>query len=526
MNKLKIGIITNGKFVDKYTYELAEWLKSNNKLFEFNCFISISKDKKNLKINKILKKILFKFIIFFENLILKFTKKHSDHLSKFNIKNIVRKEIKVNKTKEKKYDIKDLQNVKSEKFDILIRSCSNVLNKDFLNLSKYGIISFHHGDYAKFRGSPAGFWEVFKKEKSTGFMIQTINQALDYGNILLEGFFQTKSFFLLNQAELYKKSNFYLKKILIDFSKNRKFLFLKKRKKGKVYETPKINNQVKYLFNTIKILTKKIFFKNYNFKLAKIEVNKIIDPIIVKNDKNKFLADPFLINHNDKIFCFAEEYDQIKKKGHIVFFDYSKKQSNKKIVLSENFHLSFPFIFKYKKDFFMCPETSDISEIRLYKSINFPFEWKYYKTIMKNINSADNIIFKHNNLWWLFTNIDRSNSGDFSNDFSIFYSKTNPLTNKWKSHPQNPILINSLFSRNAGMIIKKNKLIRISQVQGFDNYGEDINFNEIKLLNTKKYKEQLFKNKNYIKIKKRLNNPNIHHYSEINDNIIIDFKTN
>ena len=120
-------------------------------------------------------------------------------------------------------------------------------------------------------------------------MIQTINQALDYGNILLEGFFQTKSFFLLNQAELYKKSNFYLKKILIDFSKNRKFLFLKKRKKGKVYETPKINNQVKYLFNTIKILTKKIFFKNYNFKLAKIEVNKIIDPIIVKNDKNKFL---------------------------------------------------------------------------------------------------------------------------------------------------------------------------------------------------------------------------------------------
>ena len=145
---------------------------------------------------------------------------------------------------------------------------------------------------------------------------------------------------------------------------------------------------------------------------------------------------------------------------------------------------------------------------------------------MKNINSADNIIFKNNNLWWLFTNIDRSNSGDFSNDFSIFYSKTNPLTNKWKSHPQNPILINSLYSRNAGMIIKKNKLIRISQVQGFDNYGEDINFNEVKLLNTKKYKEQLFKNKNYIKIKKRLNNPNIHHYSEINDNIIVDFKTN
>ena len=525
MNKIKIGIITNGKFVDKYTYELAEWLKRNNKLFEFKYFVSIPKDKKNLKKNKIFKKIFFKFIIFYENLMLKFTKNHNDHLSKFNIRHIINKEIKINETKKKKLDIKDLEKIKNEKFDILIRSCSNILAKDFFNITKYGVISFHHGDYTKYRGSPAGFWEVFKKDKSSGFIIQIINQGLDYGNIVLEGFFQTKSFFLLNQAELYKKSNFYLKKILIDFSKNRKFLFLKKRKKGKIYETPKINNQIIYIFKTIKILTKKIFYKNYNFQLAKFEKNKIQDPLIFKNDKNKFLADPFLIKHNNKIYCFAEEYDHIKKKGHIVFFDFNKNQSNKKIILSENFHLSFPFIFKYKKDLFMCPDTSDISEIRLYKSINFPLKWKYYKTIIKNINSTDNIIFKKNNLWWLFTNIDRSNSGDFSNDLSIFYSKTNPLTNKWKSHPQNPIIINSLSSRNAGIIFKKNKLIRISQVQGFDNYGEDINFNEIKLLNTKKYKEKTFKNKNYIKIKKKLNNPDIHHYSEINNNVIVDFKT-
>ena len=71
----------------------------------------------------------------------------------------------------------------------------------------------------------------------------------------------------------------------------------------------------------------------------------------------------------------------------------------------------------------MCPETSDISEIRLYKSINFPFEWKYYKTIMKNINSADNIIFKKNNLWWLFTNIDNLIAAIFQTTFQFFTLK-------------------------------------------------------------------------------------------------------
>ena len=98
------------------------------------------------------------------------------------------------------------------------------------------------------------------------------------------------------------------------------------------------------------------------------------------------------------------------------------------------------------------------------------------------------------------------------------------MTDKWKSHPQNPIKINSLESRNAGIIFDKNKIIRVSQEQGFDNYGENINFHEIKSLNTKKYLEKTFNNKSYLRIKKKLNNSDIHHYSKTNENIIVDFK--
>ena len=174
----------------------------------------------------------------------------------------------------------------------------------------------------------------------------------------------------------------------------------------------------------------------------------------------------------------------------------------------------------------MCPETSEVSEIRLYKSIDFPFKWKFYKTIIKNISSVDNIIFPKNNLWWLLTNIDRSNSKDYTHDLSIFYSKDGPLTNKWKYHPQNPIKINSLDSRNAGIIFDKKKIIRVSQTQGFDNYGENLNFHEIKSLSTKNYKEKSFKNKNFLRIKKKLNNDDIHHYSNFKNTVVVDFKLN
>jgi hypothetical protein len=48
MKKLKIGIIVNENFIDKYTYQLAKWIKFNNKKLVTTSFISI-KNKKNIK---------------------------------------------------------------------------------------------------------------------------------------------------------------------------------------------------------------------------------------------------------------------------------------------------------------------------------------------------------------------------------------------------------------------------------------------------------------------------------------------
>ena len=56
----------------------------------------------------------------------------------------------------------------------------------------------------------------------------------------------------------------------------------------------------------------------------------------------------------------------------------------------------------------MCPETNEKNEIRLYKCLDFPLNWQFYKTIMKNVSAADTQIFSYDNKWWLFTNIDES----------------------------------------------------------------------------------------------------------------------
>ena len=69
---------------------------------------------------------------------------------------------------------------------ILIASfvVSGILKGEILKLTKFGVISFHHGDNRFYRGGPSGFWEVFNNELSSGFIIQRLNDELDGGMVL------------------------------------------------------------------------------------------------------------------------------------------------------------------------------------------------------------------------------------------------------------------------------------------------------------------------------------------------------
>src|SRR5438093_1187012 len=68
----------------------------------------------------------------------------------------------------------DIDKVKSLNLDLLIRYGSGILNGEILNSTKFGIISFHHADNRINRGGPVGFWEVYSKQDTTGFIIQQL----------------------------------------------------------------------------------------------------------------------------------------------------------------------------------------------------------------------------------------------------------------------------------------------------------------------------------------------------------------
>jgi hypothetical protein len=109
---------------------------------------------------------------------------------------------------------------------------------------------------------------------------------------------------------------------------------------------------------------------------------------------------------------------------------------------------------------------------------------------MCNIAAADTMLFQHEGLWWLLTNIDSARIGDYCSELHVFYA-CEPITDEWTPHPQNPVIVDPNRARNGGLLFKGAEIYRVSQRQGFDAYGQSAAINRITALTPSTYQEEV-----------------------------------
>ena len=104
------------------------------------------------------------------------------------------------------------------------------------------------------------------------------------------------------------------------------------------------------------------------------------------------------------MYIFAEHV--FKDHGDISVF-HSKDTVNLKfnflgLALDEDFHLSYPQVFKYKNEIYMLPETQGAGKVIVYKSVDFPLKWEKHKELLDYDNIKDPTLLNHNNNLYLF----------------------------------------------------------------------------------------------------------------------------
>jgi methionyl-tRNA formyltransferase len=70
--------------------------------------------------------------------------------------------------------------------DCLFRSGFGIIREPVLSLAGNGVLSYHHGDLRRYRGTPVAFWELYHGERQLGVTVQMLVPKLDAGRIVRE----------------------------------------------------------------------------------------------------------------------------------------------------------------------------------------------------------------------------------------------------------------------------------------------------------------------------------------------------
>jgi hypothetical protein len=513
--KLRVGLLVNDYTIPFWAYKMIEDIqKSNHSEIKLIVRKQHKIKKKASFLNKIWemrKEFLFFLYSKFED---KWFKLEPNAFEPKCLKDLIHcPEIKVS-PKETKFSDRildeDINKIKTHEIDVFIRLGFKILRGEILNSAKYGIWSYHHGDNKVNRGGPAGVWEVLEKCDVTGVMLQILTEELDGGTKLHESFWTT-DYLSINRNKSnchWKAKSFIPRKLQELYQLGEKEFFQKVNKANsqiffyynKLYTTPKnlqlFKKALSNYWKTVKIRIKEMFYFEQWILLFNLEnTNKFSTSFFrfkrITPPKDRFWADPFIIQRDNKYYIFIEEFVYSENKGKISVIEMkeSGEYQKPKVVLEKDYHLSYPFLFEENGELYMIPESQKNKTIDLYRCIEFPLIWDFKKTLINNIEAVDSTIFKYNNKYWLFTNVKEDSDIPTFDDLCLFYSDS-LLVDEWKPHPRNPIISDVKYVRPAGNIFIYNDRIYRPAQNCSKHYGYGMQIRKITKLNENDYEEK------------------------------------
>lgn len=396
--------------------------------------------------------------------------------------------------------------------DIIVKVGYGPVKADLSDIPEYGLWSYSMTSSDTERADTTGYYEVIEKNPVTVSDLVMRKGRGDRGKVISRVIESTCSYSIgLNRDKLFSRASLVVPRIIMGICiKGSDYL----DKLEKKYEESSRNMIIKLpvpsflpaLLNLLiagliflrQVIKKLVYTDPFTWILLyktgaanDFYKNSYRDFTELKPLKDRFWADPFVINRDGKFFVFVEEFIYSKNKGHISVLELEgggRLLKSEKII-EKPYHMSYPFIFERDNVFYMIPETGGNRSIDLYICTEFPGKWEFLKSIMKNINAVDTTLFNHNGKWWLFTVIDKIDSElAVSPELYLFYSD-DFLSDNWISHPMNPVVTDVRTARPAGKIfVNDGKIFRPSQ-DCSGRYGNSFDINHVINLSESDYKE-------------------------------------
>jgi hypothetical protein len=409
------------------------------------------------------------------------------------------------------FDAKSVATIASYNLDFILRFGFNIIRGQILEVPRYGVWSFHHDDERKYRGSPAGFWEIYYDDPVTGAILQRLTDRLDGGIVLRRGFFRTvRHSYVANISQLYGESAAWPAQICREIRAGRVSAFAAERSctDAPMFYPPTNLEMLRFMgklwSNQFHRIARLLSLRDHwSIGVVDAPITKFLDPKfsphvhwLPSQPSRGYFADPFHCpetaanNPKPTTSVMVEEYDYAGAKGSISWLSLRKEQGSLRIddrgsAIALPMHLSYPYIFRYDGVVYCVPECWQSHGISLYRAVDPPRVWQKIATLVEAFDGVEPTLFQHEGRWWLLCS--SRHQGSLHNLF-IWYADT--LLGPWRPHDGNPVKNDVRSSRPAGTpFAHEGHLYRPTQ-DCSRTYGGRVLLNRINKLTPEEFAEE------------------------------------
>lgn len=215
------------------------------------------------------------------------------------------------------------------------------------------------------------------------------------------------------------------------------------------------------------------------------------NPILTASDVTDFgdvtfVADPFLFIEENDWYLFFEVYNENRNRPDApIAYAHShdgREWAYQGICLEKQYHTSFPLIWKWEDEYYMCPPTG--KDIELWRARSFPDDWEFLGNIVDaDYYPHDPAIFRYDDRWWAVADQGYT-------DVMVYYSDELESLG-WTPHPENPVVTDRIDAARPGgrpVVIGDSPYLFFQDLA--DEYGDKIRAYEVVDLSPTTYRDR------------------------------------
>ena len=384
-----------------------------------------------------------------------------------------------------------LERVAHDRPDVLVKFGMDLLTVPPPDRLAVPILSWHHGDPAKFRGRPAGFHELARREPTVGQIVQILSNRLDCGRIVAAA--ETRAFAYSYRAtlvEAYRHSPLLLRSAIRNALAGTSW---EPPHWGPAYRLPGNAAVAGFVLGRARAAASHLLYGLTRAKQWSVATAPVPEPLTLERLTERlgdeatwcavatppgygFLADPFFADGEGLL---VEAMRAASARGEIlrVGADGVRRLSGR------GGHFSYPAMVAAGGRFYVVPETSDWSAPSAYPLDGNGFGEPIELDLPGRPRLLDPTPFAHDGAQFLFGNV----ASEGQSVLRLWVADA--LDARFVEHPASPIRISPEGGRMAGIpMLIDGAMIRVGQDLR-RGYGDGISLFRVTQIDRERYEE-------------------------------------